>query len=235
MGWGAPKGLRGGVPSGGWPVPYCGGWTSPDGIAATVIALFGQSNALGLAGATPVPSSAVDGELWIDGAQVATYGTTGNVSIEPSITPERSVIKRAVGGSPIADWVSTYLPLLIADAVAADLDPSVSIFVQGEADAKTAPLAAAWPTAADTLFAACTAAWGPQLFVVPKLSGLPVGTYPEMDAWNAGLVAFAAVRSDVLLVETSDLEKLGDSVHYSRTGYDALGQRIADALADRGR
>lgn len=205
------------------------------GSANTIVALHGQSNALG-SGSDPVPVKAVEGTFYLKGIVETNYGHAGGVScsVETLLAPNRTLLKRAVGGTSVQQWLDTYQPLALADAVTAGVTPTVTIWIQGEADCKNLTDVNAYIAKLTTLFSNFESAWGSQLFIIPLLSGLPVGTYPNMTDWNSAITTFAAGRSDVLLIETSDLEKRVDEVHYSRNGYDALARRIRAELVSRG-
>jgi hypothetical protein len=201
------------------------------GTAATQIALMGQSNAVGISGATgPVVAP---GELWVSGVQVTGYATQAT-SVESLLSPNRRVTKYAISSTGIESWLDTHLDAAFGHAATAGIVPSVTIWIQGEADATDSERAALYPTRWATLTGRVEAEWGPQTWLIGALSTLPSGTYPHMSEINAVFDGFAASHADAEVIATAGFEKQGDLVHYTRRGADAFARACRDALVRRG-
>lgn len=208
------------------------------GSAATAIAILGQSNGEGHPDATPVPTRTISatGELWIDGVDQSAYGAVEDrVAVESLLAPSRRVTKSAQSNTSIAEWLGGLLDDAFGHAEDASLAPTVTLWIQGERDSREEGGWATYATSLGALLDAVETEWGAQtLIVIPYLSGLPADPYTRMGEVNAAFDAVAAARANVVLIETADLEKQGDNVHYTRAGYDRLAVRIRDALVEHG-
>lgn len=208
------------------------------GSAASVVAILGQSNGAGSTLAVPVPTGSVPatGELWIGGVEQSDYGAVADrVAVETLLAPNRRVTKSAIVNTSIAEWLGGLLDDAFDHATAANLVPAVTLWIQGEKDSRVEGGFATYAASLTTLIATIDAEWGAQtLIVIPLLSLLPPETYPEMATVNAAFATVAAADSRVVLIPTSDLQKQGDNVHYTRKGYDDLAIRIRTALVERG-
>lgn len=202
---------------------------APRGTASSVIGIWGQSNVLGVAGDV----KAVEGRLILDGVELASYDAT--IGSEGLLAPNRTVIKRGVGGTSLAQWQSTYFPLALADVTthtAGSMDALV--WVQGERDARSDGGYATYAVDCGASFDTVAAATGCGLFILLYLSGLPSLDYPEMAAMNAQFDAMVAARSDTIVLPTAGYEKQGDNIHYTRAGQDSIAKAVRAALVARG-
>lgn len=193
------------------------------GTATTTFALLGQSNAVGYANIGDNATKTVEGTLWRNGVQRTAYGFSSEVSVETILAPSRTCIKRAYNGSSIQEWLDTYLDEAFADAVTAGVTPSVTIWIQGEADSKTLEDAEAYGGRLETMLDRIIAEWGPQRFIMPLLSTLGPARqhYPQL---NAGVATLRDSRSDLFTHATDDIPKHTDNLHYSRKGQDMLAR-----------
>lgn len=157
--------------------------------------------------------------------------------------------KRASSGTGFAanDWNPGDLLYLAAlgnndDAIAALAEPTDAlplravVWIQGEADAQSAPDAAAYQAAEDAMFDAILADYqganSRTLFVNCMLPSFQTGLSHRAEV-NAAKTANAAARSDVVLVNTDNLLDRGDVLHYNEASHESLGAAIAAAILTR--
>ena len=143
--------------------------------------------------------------------------------------------KYAIGGSPIADWISTHAAIHIAAMVATGwtFDGGL-VWAQGEEDAKDATAAANYETSLGSLFALYRATFpGLKVCIVQLASAFtPLsGTAPYIATIRAAQAAYVA--GDALATMIDMEEWVGtqhDGVHWTAEAQIDCGERARAAL-----
>lgn len=199
-----------------------------------------------------------------DGVAVEPLGRTGfgpeigmaGVLADAMAEREIRLVKVAVGGTSLLDWApqwdSTtaaitghadagpmYAHLMAAvDSVTAGAAAEIGavFWMQGERDARFADVGPGYGERITGMVAAMRADLGRD--DLPFILGIvnpPADRYPALDMVRAAQRALALEDPHVWLVDTDDLSKLPDNLHYDSAGQLELGRRFARAFLEVGR
>jgi hypothetical protein len=169
---------------------------------------------------------------------------------------EIRLVKVAVGGTSLLDWAPAwdsttaaitghadagpmYAHLMAAvDTVTAgeEVEIGAVFWMQGERDARFAEVGPGYGERIAVLVAALREDLGRE--DMPFILGIvnpPADRYPALDTVRAAQRALASDDPHVWLVDTDDLSKLPDNLHYDSSGQLELGRRFGHAFLEMGR
>lgn len=169
---------------------------------------------------------------------------------------EIRLVKVAVGGTSLLAWAPAwdstsaaitgnagagpmYAHLMAAvDSVTAgeDMEIGAAFWMQGERDARFADVGPGYGERIADLVTALRADLG--MADLPFILGIvnpPADRYPALDAVRSAQRALADDDADVWLVDTDDISKWDDNLHYDSAGQLELGRRFAQAYLEVGR
>ncbi len=163
---------------------------------------------------------------------------------------QTGLIKHAVGGTSSLAWDPDWDPRVAAqtnnaeagplyrqllDRVAAArehgaIDPVGVLWMQGESDARHPDVATSYASTMRRI----VNAWRhdlarPDLPVVMGLADPPANAFPAAEIVQAAQRLLAEDDAHIALVDTTDLSKQADALHYDSRGVRELGRRLATA------
>lgn len=145
-----------------------------------------------------------------------------------------SLCKYAVGGSPIADWISTYAATHIAAMSATGWTYRGLVWVQGEEDAKDLTAATNYETSIGTLVGLYRATFPDLKVCIVKLAGdfTPLsGTADYIAEIRAAQEAYAASDALCTIINADEYDGLQhDGVHRTAEQQFVIGARALAAL-----
>lgn len=169
--------------------------------------------------------------------------------------PDRKVVlaKHAIGGTSLLDWAPQWdstqaaitgnqwagpmyeHALAMADSMAAaePVQFAAIFWMQGERDARFAEVGAAYYSRLDTLIAAFRRDLGtPDIPFIMGRVNAPAERYPALDDVRSAQFRAANEIEGVFLVNTDDLSKHDDQLHYDTQGVLEMGRRFAAGYLD---
>jgi len=163
------------------------------------------------------------------------------LDLSQSLGKPIGIIKHSVGGTNLAvQWHpgkarNLYAKLAEKAAAAAKARPITvagAFWMQGGADARSEKMANAYAANLDALIGAMRRDFGnPSLrFVSGRTTSATAKPHPRYPAATTVLAAQMQEREHYVSIDTSDITKGPDKIHYNTLGIVMLGQRMADAM-----
>lgn len=202
------------------------------------LAIAGQSNALGshfdAAPSGPLgPHLVIDHDSDLRPITVEAHGPeVGVVMALATATVGVAIAKRAISGSTIAEWASTYLAQLSTASGRLYQTPTDVLWVHGESAATDEARSLSYQTDLEAVIATYRATHGAGVrwWIAELQPTLNTAEYPYVANVRAAQVALVAADPLAFLLDTDGLTKRADDIHYDGPGQVDLGERWVAAL-----